>query len=305
MMIAAAGIIAVAGFANAQTKRPRPAFDAASVKLLPKSESGVPSGRRMVGGPGTASPGRITYTSTNLGYLLRRAWGLPDFRMVGPSWMGGFEPAYDVIATMPPETTEQDFKVMLQDLISQRFQMKFHIENRILSGYDLVVAPGGPKLKESADPNAPEPTTGIPGGVDKDGFALLPPGHFVGIVVVNGFRAKFQNHTISEFADGAYLRGWAAEAGKPLAGPIRDKTGLTGKYDFTLAFDNRRPSAGVLSPFAAAPGASEGTTGTTPSGLPDLFGALEKQLGLRLVPVKNVPIDVLIIDKVEKTPLGD
>jgi len=38
------------------------------------------------------------------------------------------------------------------------------------------------------------------------------------------------------------------------------------------------------------------------SGLPNIFNALEKQLGLKLVKVKDVPVDVLVIDHVEKAP---
>jgi uncharacterized protein (TIGR03435 family) len=259
----------------------------------------------MVGGPGTGSPGRITFTAAPLKRLLQRAWGLPEYQITALSWMVGFDPVYTVTATMPPDTTEQQFRVMLQNLLTERFQMKYHYEDKTSSGYDLVVAPGGSKLKKSADPDAPDPTTGPQSGVDKDGFALLPPGHGAAIVLANGFRAKFQNYAVSEFADGGYLRSWVADANGPFIGPIRDKTGLGGVYDFTLAFDNRRPVVIATSEGRIVRGASEGVTASAPSGVPDLFTALEKQLGLRLAPVKNVPVRMLVIDSAEKMPVPD
>jgi uncharacterized protein (TIGR03435 family) len=42
---------------------------------------------------------------------------------------------------------------------------------------------------------------------------------------------------------------------------------------------------------------------TDPSGLPDIFNAVEKQLGLKLVRVKEIPLDVLVIDHIEKAPV--
>jgi uncharacterized protein (TIGR03435 family) len=194
---------------------------------------------------------------------------------------------------------------MLQDLIRQRFQMESHLEDRTSSGYDLVVAPGGPKLKAPANPNAPDPTAGPRGGADKDGFPILPAGRGSGVIMGNGTRAKFQNYTVSEFARGS-LRDLVFQSIGSQPGPIRDRTGLAGKYDFTLAFDPRRHVAPVSGrATAGASGEAAASDATAPSGLPDLFGALEKQLGLKLAPVKDIPVKALVIDKVEKTPLED
>ena len=70
--------------------------------------------------------------------------------------------------------------------------------------------------------------------------------------------------------------------------PVVDKTGLTGKYDFTLEYT----------------GESQGATFDSPSQpplAPDLFTALQQQLGLRLVRQK-VPFDVVVIESVDKMP---
>lgn len=62
--------------------------------------------------------------------------------------------------------------------------------------------------------------------------------------------------------------------------PVLDRTGLAGKYDFTLEFE---PTAKM---------------GKEDSGRPSVFTALEEQLGLKLVPAKE-PVDVLVIDSIE------
>jgi len=65
---------------------------------------------------------------------------------------------------------------------------------------------------------------------------------------------------------------------------VVDKTGLTGEYDFELKWTPDLPAGG---PVDAAPAG------------PSLFTALEEQLGLRLQ-TGRAPLDVLVIDKVEK-----
>jgi uncharacterized protein (TIGR03435 family) len=77
------------------------------------------------------------------------------------------------------------------------------------------------------------------------------------------------------------------------AAVVVDKTGLTGKYDFTLEF------AGYMGPGGAFPPAAPDAPNT---GGPSLFEALDTQLGLRLVE-KKVQHDVLVIDSISKMPV--
>jgi uncharacterized protein (TIGR03435 family) len=69
---------------------------------------------------------------------------------------------------------------------------------------------------------------------------------------------------------------------------VIDKTGLTDRFDFTLAFTPEQM------PTAAPP---PGLPPIDPNG-PGLFTALQEQLGLKLNPAKG-PVDVLVIDSVE------
>jgi uncharacterized protein (TIGR03435 family) len=82
-----------------------------------------------------------------------------------------------------------------------------------------------------------------------------------------------------------------------LTRPVIDKTGLTGVYDFTLKYslDGLRPQQ--LPATANAPP-------TDPSGGPSLLTAVQEQLGLKLESAKD-PIDILVIDHIDKVPTGN
>jgi uncharacterized protein (TIGR03435 family) len=66
----------------------------------------------------------------------------------------------------------------------------------------------------------------------------------------------------------------------PAGGHVIDKTGITGDYDIKLSYATAR---------------------FPDSNLPDLFTALQEQLGLKLVPQK-VPVEILVIDHVDRIP---
>ena len=88
-----------------------------------------------------------------------------------------------------------------------------------------------------------------------------------------------------------------AEVGSVLQGnmldkPVVDQTGLSEKYDFTLTFT---PDRAQMAGFGPQPPAAA----DIPDAAPDLFAAFTQQLGLRLESTKG-PVDVLVIDKVEK-----
>jgi uncharacterized protein (TIGR03435 family) len=101
--------------------------------------------------------------------------------------------------------------------------------------------------------------------------------------------------------------------GMPASGPlprVADNSGVDGKYDFALDFDcpdcGLTPAMLANMPLLAGRGGADAqptATASDPgSGLPNIFNALEKQLGLKLVKVKDVPVDVLVIDHAEKVP---
>jgi uncharacterized protein (TIGR03435 family) len=313
-----AAVLAMAGplacwWASAQEKPPT--FDVASVKpaTLPAgvtvtgeatmASRGTDMQRlRNVGGPGTNDPGRIHYPLISLKALLLRAYD-SYFEIRGPGWLD--TEVVQVDATMPSSTTKEQFRQMLASLITDRFQLKSHVESKEITGYSLVVAKDGPKMKESADLPAPQdrrddaaPPAPRPRGRGPDGFPIPPPGPTFGFMAVEGQRARIigQQQALDKLVEGL---------GNLLKCPVTDATGLKANYDFTVTYSGGFGSGG---PYAQlVPPATDGaaTAGVSaPEPAPDIFSALQSQLGLKLEP-KKVPVQVLVIDHMEKTPAGN
>jgi uncharacterized protein (TIGR03435 family) len=270
-------------------------FEAASVKptsvpsgviLAPDGRIGVSKGSEIrippnTGGPGTDDPGRIHYPLISLKQLLRRAWD-SYYEIDGPGWLDSQAVAVD--ATMPPDTTKAQFQEMLRNLITERFGLQYHAVKKEITGYALVIARNGPKLKASADQGEAElarPTP--PTSKGEDGFPILPPA--VGKRMVNfgqGDRSRI-------IAQQEPIQALARNLSSQLKAIVTDETGLTAKYDFTLTYASLEP----LPPPANVPKDQEP--------VPDIFAALQSQLGLKLER-KPVPVDVFVVDHMEKTP---
>ncbi len=199
-----AGLAAIASAAAfGQSKTIMPTFESASVKLTAAAPGGAMA-RIMSGGPGTDDPGEINYLGVTLKRLVVQAYGVKDYQISGPDWLD--TQRYDVAAKLPPNTTQQQFALMLQSLLADRFKLKVHREQKELPVYALSVAGGGPKLKESAA------GAGAAGGTSKTSA------HDV-------YRLTATRESMAQFADAL-----AAELGKP----VIDMTGLKGSYDFVF-----------------------------------------------------------------------
>jgi uncharacterized protein (TIGR03435 family) len=259
-----------------------PTFEAASVK-----RSGADSVRMGNGGPGTRDPELYTFNRAVLRDLIFNAYGLDFYReqVAGPAWIDN-EP-YDVAARIPPGTTKDQFRLMLQGLLAERFKLQVHRESRVLPVYTLVVAKGGPKLTPS---NVSPGSVAAPPAAsqDKDGFPVLPAGR-AGMAASYSFGPsgpiahwRAQGQTMAAFA--RMLSSSSLNAGHP----VIDKTGLDGKYDFTLAYDIPQRAEDGANPVASDPQLS-------------IADAVEQQLGLRLIDTKQA-LDVIVVDRAERVP---
>jgi uncharacterized protein (TIGR03435 family) len=238
----------LAAIAVAQTAAPE--FVAASVKpSAPGAEYGG-----MRGGPGTTSPGQIAYSAVTLRAVTARAYNVQRIQIVGPPWFD--QERYDIVAKVPPNTTLEQFRLMLQKLLADRFKLELHRENRTAVIYEMTVAKTGHKMTVS---NAPD--SGAAG-------AGLMESYFNDKIQLQGRRVTMRQ-LIVRLTD---------ETDRP----IIDKTGLTESYDFIIPWAQRHD--GTAAEF-----------GDT------VYSAVEKYLGLRLVPRKE-PVETFVIDRLERVP---
>jgi uncharacterized protein (TIGR03435 family) len=273
-----------AGFGQGPAKEE---FEVASIKLFTPDG---PFPLRTDGGPSTSDLGRITYQNLSFQDLLMAAYGVKRYQISGPDWLG--MQRYVIVATIRPGVTKEQVNLMLKNLLADRFKLTLHRESKAFPAYELVVAKNGPKVKASAarpaagtPPKDGEPAAAVPPrptfARDKDGFMRFPDG-WTGLSAVGmaseGVRLVWGgNQTMMQLAD--YL--------STPANPVVDKTGLTGKYDFSMKY-------------ARTTGAAQ-TADNGADAAPDLLTAIQDQLGLRLNATKG-PLDFLVIDSATRTP---
>jgi uncharacterized protein (TIGR03435 family) len=262
-------------------------FEVAPVKPSPP----VPPNGRVYfgpsrGGPGTTDPQQITWSYATMKNLLMTAYDVKAYQINGPLWMS--TERYDVIAKVAAGTTKEQVRVMWQNLLAERFGVVLHHESKDFRVEELVVAKGGPKFKETAvdvtgDIGAPGPPT------VKNGELLS-----AGMVSTISLGSTPKAHTVARAQPIAPL---AVMLTNQLGRPVLDKTGLTGRYDYTVEFSLRSS----LPPPGLAP-ETHSDDAIDPG--PDITSALEQQLGLRLVS-SRAKLDVLVIDKAEKSPTAN
>ena len=272
----------------AQTGNGRPEFEVVSVKASPPVGSSYTVGCK--GGPGTKDPGMFQCQNFSMMNLLTRAYGLPRYAITAPDWAPLV--MFDLTAKVPEGATKEQFAMMLQNMLIDRFKLALHHESKEMPKYDLVLGKGGPKFKETVeapppkegDPPKPPPPPG-PSGLGKDGFPVLGGN---GMIVMNGrARIFYSNCTMEQAA-----KQFASELRKP----VTDATGLQGKYDIGLYWLQDSMPASAPAASTGAPSAAEpDITG------PTLLQAIQDQLGLRLE-AKKGPVDILVVDHVEKLP---
>ncbi len=285
---------------SAQTQ---PAFDVASVR----ADNGAirPGALTMKGGPGSEDPGRFTVVQIPLNMLIVKAYEIEYDQLEGPDWIRDLNGhRYTISATMPPETTKQQFQLMLQELLAERFDLKLHQETRSFPGYELVTLPGPARLRAwTPGPitDGPDPANVRGFAVGADQFPLVPRGlnicRYGGMVGATAAMKVTCRRSMADFTKdlGRFVNMANAEPGGVRIPRVVDKTGLPGIYEFKLEFMATMVLSGL--PGGAAAASDPGNYSA-----PSLFKALEKQLNLKLVKAKDVPVTMLIVDHAEQTP---
>jgi len=252
------------------------AFEVASVK--PSNPRAADGGAKGEGGglPFRVEPERFSSTNRRLYGLIIQAYGVRGCRPLGevdcslvvggPDWIK--KDRFDVQAKMPSgspiytttqflngEATELQF--MLQTLLVDRFHLKVHRESRQLPVYELTIAKQGHKLKKADETETPSLV--FRPSVQSDGVRTL--------------QLDAKNQSLREVAE-MYTR--------VLGRPVLDRTGLQGKFDFTVEYDADTDAPGAFTELAG----------------PAVFRAFQEQVGLRFISTKG-SVEVLVIDHAE------
>jgi uncharacterized protein (TIGR03435 family) len=230
-------------------------FEVATIKPSPEGQQGL--GINVNGS-------QFLTRNTKLTDLLTFAYGLHAKQIAGlPSWADNDK--FDILAPLPAAgmPSEPQLRIMLQNLIKERFALEFHKEKRELSVYTINVGKGGAAGVKMSKNESKQP---------------LPVLGFQGLG-----RMRATNATMSDLA--GLLQFMVLDR------PVLDQTGIADRFDFMLNWtpdEFQFPTAGQRPP---AP--------TGPDAPPDLLTAFQEQLGMKLESTK-APADVYVVDKVTR-----
>jgi uncharacterized protein (TIGR03435 family) len=231
----------------------------------------------------TESGGRVQLRGFSLKELIKLAWEISDFDAIDNDDMLVGAPKdldkqrFDIVAEVTADGSSigqrrldtDSARMLLRTLLADRFRLRSHLENRRVAAFAMVAAK--PKLKRADASSRPGCRN-----------APAPPGS------APVFSLHCQNTTMAQLAEELPAFG-----GLYVTHPVFDATGLEGGWDFDLSWS---PPHLVRGGEAGLPGVA-----ADPNGAFTIVEALDKQLGLKLMPQKH-PMPVLVIDHVDLNP---
>ena len=212
------------------------------------------------------SPDRVRCQLT-IGNLILEAFQIKHTQLSGPEWLFDLRDAFAFEATMPPGTTKEAARKMMQQALVERFALKFHRELRQTPVYALIAGKNGAKL-QPADDQAHRKLMNAGEHAPRPASLLYVQGHFAAVAAPLDTLAFYIQHY------GAL----------PENRPVVNETGLTGEYRFDLRW---------------LPAEDDNAHKTLQD--PAFTQAVEKQLGLA-IEKRTLPYDFLVIDHIEREP---
>jgi uncharacterized protein (TIGR03435 family) len=243
--------VLISSSAFAQTRAAPMAFEVATIKSTDPAFGGI-----LIQYPA----GTLSLRGFTLRDLIGFAYDLDNRQILGVPKLLESE-RYDVVGKAEKRmdrSNQNEAKLMMQTLLADRFQLKFHRETREIPVYVLSIGKGGHKMKPRTEGDGGAPTSMLFRGDNV-------PGRNVSMTMLAGGLQKLV-----------------------LDRPVIDKTGLTGGFDFDLSW---QPNATQLG--------GRGGALPTDSDKPDIFTAIQEQLGLKLESERG-PAEVIVVDKAEK-----
>ncbi len=206
---------------------------------------------------------RFSTLNTTLDDLFTFAYHVNVHQVVGmPEWATSQKFDLEAQPAAEGQPSNEQWLKMIQKLLADRFKLSYHEEKKELSVYALTLAKIGPKMT-----------------VDKDDPNGLPMLQFRGL-----------GDLVAANADMDHFAGLLQEA--VLDRPVVNQTNLPGKYDFQLKWT---PDPTQFAGLGMKPPAPT----NAPDAPPDLFGAVQQQLGLKLDSTR-APVNVFVIDHVQQ-----
>lgn len=261
-------------------------FEAASIRPAAPTEERVDIGMHIDG-----SLVRFNYLSVLA--CMRIAYEMKPYQFIGPEWT--LTDRFNIVAKIPAGTNEDQVRVMLQNLLRDRFRMTVHREKRKFPVYAMTLGKGGLKLKETA----PDAAVDVP----KSSLDVKATGSADGVFADLGNGAYFT------FADnrliGHKLPMWrvADLLSNFMDKPVIDMTGLSSSTNYDLSLEittddyrTMQIRGALKSGISLPPEAAQLADLPTDS----LSAALEAA-GLKLES-RKAPQDVIVIDHADKTP---
>jgi len=194
-------------------------------------------------------PGHLLMKDVTVQTCIKWAYGVQRSQVIGPAELLK-QIHYDIEAKSDEPANEAQLKLMMQTLLASRFALKFHRDKRELKGFAMTVVKGGSKMQ-------PSKGDGVP------------------------YRQNSANGTVAKFMT---MQEWGDFIAGPLEAPVVDKTGLPGRYDFTLDFTSYLPT-------------EERSMRPELTGI--VMAAMQGELGLKLESQKLM-VDVMVVDHVDK-----
>lgn len=284
LMLAAAVILAIAApFAIGMSRAARIGTQSGSATPLSFEVISIKpnnSRDRRTYGPRILPGGNVTATNITLWDLILGAYWIPNYLVSGaPDWTKSER--FDIEAKVAPnvipsgisDRTRNDYvRRMMQTMLAERFKVLVHRETKEMPVYELVIAKNGPKLTKAPDRDCSDSKCHMwgPGNpMMQGGF----PGTSVDMDDLIDVMEKWLDH------------------------PAVNKTNIKGMFDIHLQF-NPRPNAAPGGQRDDVP-TSERVANADAASLPDIFTALQEQLGLKLESRKG-QVETMVIDHVER-----
>ena len=220
----------------AQAPAAKPQFEVATIKVAPPLNPAMAAAGKMHVGV-NIDAARVDIGFLSLNDLIMMAYKVKQHQVVGPDWMKNQR--FDILAKIPEGGTKEQVPEMIQGLLAERFGLTFHKETREQPVYGLLVAKGGPKLKESSKEDEPAPKPDEKGGntINFGGGQIRQSGNTM-VVKANDqpgtMKMTMVDGKMKMESTKVKMDAFAEMLSRFIGKPVVDMTELKGAYDTTV-----------------------------------------------------------------------